>query len=61
MMYSNEKKVQLNPDKLFERIIGEKRKTVNTVATEWGIKDENIAIKRYQAHMRLHHKQKYLS
>lgn len=52
------RKESTNPGKLVEKIIGENNEQLTTAAIKWGLKHENIAKKRYQAHMRLHGKEK---
>ena len=58
------RKERTNPHKLAKRIIGEKRETVNTVTTEWGIKHthhEHIAMKLHKPICAYITNRKYLS
>lgn len=51
------RKESTHPGKLVEKI-SENNEQLTTTAIKWGLKHENIAKKRYQAHMRLHSKEK---
>lgn len=45
------RKESTNPGKLVEKSIGENNEQLTKAAIKWGLKHENIAKKRYQAHM----------